>query len=269
MDLEVSGAVLPRTAGSRSWGPETARPMPIHECPWHFGGGRTRNRACDGHAADSACRWRACGCATASEARMPIRAPWTWLGATPHLGMPRSASGRMEPDSPILPSAAGSLPASSPSGKGVGPMRPWTLVIIGVALTAATVRAFLAPFPGIGGNPVLDLIAYHDPGLTHGDPRLVLRGTGHRLAARRQRLPLGLEGLARGNRRTRVGASLPSLIALFIGLPPFSSGKFPGRVAPGGNRGHMGPAAGVDEHRDWQAIAAGRAPMRDSVLTSL
>ena len=66
---------------------------------------------------------------------------------------------------PILPSAAGSLPASSPSGKGVGPMRPWTLVIIGVALTAATVRAFLAPFPGIGGNPVLDLIAYHDPGL--------------------------------------------------------------------------------------------------------
>ena len=44
-------------------------------------------------------------------------------------------------------------------------MRPWTLVIIGVALTAATVRAFLAPFPGIGGNPVLDLIAYHDPGL--------------------------------------------------------------------------------------------------------
>ena len=39
--------------------------------------------------------------------------------------------------------------ASSPSGKGVGPMRPWTLVIIGVALTAATVRAFLAPFPGI------------------------------------------------------------------------------------------------------------------------
>ena len=66
---------------------------------------------------------------------------------------------------PIVPSAAGSLPASSPSGKGVGPMRPWTLVIIGVALTAATVRAFLAPFPGIGGNPVLDLIVYHDPGL--------------------------------------------------------------------------------------------------------
>ena len=44
-------------------------------------------------------------------------------------------------------------------------MRPWTLVIIGVALTAATVRAFLAPFPGIGGNPALDLIAHHDPGL--------------------------------------------------------------------------------------------------------
>ena len=49
---------------------------------------------------------------------MPIRAPRTWLGATPHLGMPRSAPGRMEPDS-ILPAAAGSLPASSPSRKGV------------------------------------------------------------------------------------------------------------------------------------------------------
>ena len=100
-----------------------------------------------------------------AERRCRSRAPWTWLGATPHLGMPRSASGRMAMGIPIVPSAAGSLPASSPSGKGVGPMRPWTLLIIGVALTAATVRAFLAPFPGIGGNPVLDLIAYHDPGL--------------------------------------------------------------------------------------------------------
>ena len=26
-------------------------------------------------------------------------------------------------------------------------------------------HAFRAPFPGMGGNPVLDLIAYHDPGL--------------------------------------------------------------------------------------------------------
>ena len=50
---------------------------------------------------------------------MPIRAPRTWMGVTPHLGMPRSAPGRMEPDSPILPAAAGSLPASSPSRKGV------------------------------------------------------------------------------------------------------------------------------------------------------
>ena len=44
-------------------------------------------------------------------------------------------------------------------------MRPWTLVLIGVALTGAAVRAFLAPFPGPGGNPYLDLIAFHDPGL--------------------------------------------------------------------------------------------------------
>ncbi|MYC87691.1 MAG: TraM recognition domain-containing protein [Gemmatimonadales bacterium] len=44
-------------------------------------------------------------------------------------------------------------------------MRPWTLVLIGAALTAAAVRALLAPFPPIGGNPFLDLIAHNDPGI--------------------------------------------------------------------------------------------------------
>ncbi|MXX36325.1 MAG: hypothetical protein F4Z50_16445 [Gemmatimonadetes bacterium] len=44
-------------------------------------------------------------------------------------------------------------------------MRPWTLVLIGVALTAAGARAFLAPFPPVGGNPYLDLIAHNDPGI--------------------------------------------------------------------------------------------------------
>ena len=44
-------------------------------------------------------------------------------------------------------------------------MRPWTLVLIGAALTAAAVRAFLAPFPPLGGNPYLDLIASRDPGI--------------------------------------------------------------------------------------------------------
>ncbi len=44
-------------------------------------------------------------------------------------------------------------------------MRPWTLVLIGVALTALAWRTFVAPFPGPGGNPYLDLIAHHDPGL--------------------------------------------------------------------------------------------------------
>ena len=58
----------------------------------------------------------------------------------------------------------GSLPTSDPSRKGVGPMRPATLAIIGTALGAAAGHAFRAPFPGPGGNPVLDLIAYHDPG---------------------------------------------------------------------------------------------------------
>ena len=55
---------------------------------------------------------------------MPIRAPWTWMGGTPHLGMPRSASGTMAMYIPILPSAAGSLPASNPVRE--GHWTPWT-----------------------------------------------------------------------------------------------------------------------------------------------
>ena len=44
-------------------------------------------------------------------------------------------------------------------------MKPWTLVLIGAALTVAAVRALLAPFPPIGGNQFLDLIAQNDPGI--------------------------------------------------------------------------------------------------------
>ena len=71
----------------------------------------------------------------------------------------------MEPDSPIPPAAAGSLPASSPSGKGVQPMKSGTLVIIGAAIGAAGGQALKAPFPPPGANPYLDLIASNDPGL--------------------------------------------------------------------------------------------------------
>ena len=39
-----------------------------------------------------------------------------WWGV-PHLGIPRLAPGRMEPDNPILPDATGSLPVTSPSRK--------------------------------------------------------------------------------------------------------------------------------------------------------
>ncbi len=51
---------------------------------------------------------------------MPIRVPLTWMGETPFSAMPRLASGRMEPDSPTLPAAAGSLPSSSPVREGHG-----------------------------------------------------------------------------------------------------------------------------------------------------
>ena len=57
------------------------------------------------------------------------------------------------------------LPAMDPYGKVVRAMlRPATLVLVGLASAAAIAHAFWAPFPASGGNPVLDLIAYHDPG---------------------------------------------------------------------------------------------------------
>ena len=66
---------------------------------------------------------------------------------------------------PMPPSHGGSLPSMYPSGKGVRAMlKPATLVLVGLASAAAIAQAFRAPFPGPGGNPVLDLIAYHDPG---------------------------------------------------------------------------------------------------------
>ena len=76
-------------------------------------------------------------------------------------------------------------------------MRPATLAIIGTALGAAAGHAFRAPFPGMGGNPVLDLIAYHDPGL-----HTVIRVWYYAAPGRRRRalagsvVPLGLEGVA-------------------------------------------------------------------------
>ena len=62
------------------------------------------------------------------------------------------------------PPALGSLPTIDPYGKVVRAMRrPATLVLVGIASAAAVAHAFWAPFPGVGENPVLDLIAYHDP----------------------------------------------------------------------------------------------------------
>ncbi len=59
---------------------------------------------------------------------------------------------------------AGSLPSMDPYGKVDTAMRrPATLVLGGLAAVAVIARALRAPFPGPGGNPVLDLMAYHDP----------------------------------------------------------------------------------------------------------
>ena len=51
-----------------------------------------------------------------------------------------------------------------PYGKVVTAMRRPALILAGAAAVAAIAHAFWAPFPASGGNPVLDLITYHDPG---------------------------------------------------------------------------------------------------------
>ena len=51
-----------------------------------------------------------------------------------------------------------------PYGKVVTAIRRPALILAGAAAVAAIAHAFWAPFPASGGNPVLDLIAYHDPG---------------------------------------------------------------------------------------------------------
>ena len=44
-------------------------------------------------------------------------------------------------------------------------MKSGTLAIVGAAIGAVGAHALEAPFPGVGDNPTLDLIAYHDPRL--------------------------------------------------------------------------------------------------------
>ena len=44
-------------------------------------------------------------------------------------------------------------------------MKTGTLAIIGASVGAVGAHALKAPFPGVGDNPALDLIAYHDPRL--------------------------------------------------------------------------------------------------------
>ncbi len=48
---------------------------------------------------------------------MPVRAPWTWMGATPHLGMPRSVPGRKGRTAPSSPALRGRSHPAVPRGK--------------------------------------------------------------------------------------------------------------------------------------------------------
>ena len=85
-------------------------------------------------------------------------------------------------------------------------MKPWTLVIIGVALVGAAAHAFAAPFPGTGDNPYLDLISWQA-----------------------------------GNRRIRVGVLVlsflgSSVVASLLFVLPARGGRFRDRGPDGGSR---------------------------------
>ena len=118
----------------------------------------------DAHACYGVSHDTATSCAFAAGSVSAARAALTGTGATPQSkGLVRVRGPGVFAHLP--PPSWGRSRAIDPSRKGVGPMRPAALAIIGTALGAAAGHAFRAPFPGMGGNPVLDLIAYHDPGL--------------------------------------------------------------------------------------------------------
>ena len=133
----------------------------------HFGGRRTRNRRLRPDTAPvRACRWRACGCTTASRSGDADPAhPWTWLGATPHLGMPRSASGRDGDVHPHPPLRCGVAPSQQSLREGcpadeVGYARHHRC-----GHRRSRCPGAQGAVPGPGREPYLDLIASHDPGL--------------------------------------------------------------------------------------------------------
>ena len=89
-------------------------------------GARARKPRCRVRTADFACRLPACGCVTASGAPMPIRAPRTWMGATPRFRCPVRASRRVGMCTSRTPSPEGSLRSISPCGKAIEPaFRGW------------------------------------------------------------------------------------------------------------------------------------------------
>ncbi len=84
-------------------------------------GACARNPRSGVHASGSVCRACAFGCATASGARVPIRAPRTWMGATRVFRCPVRASRRVGMCTSRTPSAPGRSRPSVPCGKAIEP----------------------------------------------------------------------------------------------------------------------------------------------------
>ena len=137
-------------------------------------------------------------------------------------------------------------------------MRPAALAIIGTALGAAAGHAFRAPFPGMGGNPVLALIAYHDPGLHtvirvwyYAAPSVVVVLAGSVCLSVWR---VWLQPRARGGGRGRLPAWPAWLVVPETGL--YTGVLIVGAVGTGKTTACMYPFA--QQLLSWQADRAGR-----------
>ncbi len=122
-------------------------------------------------------------------------------------------------------------------------MKLGTLVIIGAAVGAAAGHAIGAPFPGMGENPYLDLIAHHDPSL-HTAIR-IWNYAAPTVRVSMPRRPLRL-GEASGGLRGATLDGLPARIACTVATPRegwdgmhIPSSQMPHRASEkGGRYGH-------------------------------
>ena len=144
-----------------------ARLMAALECANDAGGRCALWPSGDAHACYGVSHDTATSCAYAAGSVSAARAALTGTGATPQSKGLVRVRGQVCLRTCPRPPGVAPEPSIPPGRVPDAMLKPadartsWALALG----AAAIAHAFRAPFPGMGGNPVLDLIAYHDPGL--------------------------------------------------------------------------------------------------------